>query len=404
MKWNLMVVFALVATAETARADDWPQWRGPARTGVSQEKGWLDQWPDQGPSIAWKANVGLGFSSFVVAGGKAITAGHAEEKDTVFCFDAVTGKTTWKHSYPSELGDKYFDGGTTGSPTIDGDRVYWLSRWGDLFCLNFADGKVIWQRQLQKEADAQVPTWGFAGAATVYNNLLLLNIGEAGMAVDKKTGKTIWESAKKDAGYSTPLPIKRAGHDEVLLGNGQGYLAVDPASGKEFWRIRWLTQYGVNAADPIPVGDFVFISTGYGKGAAFIKPPAGEGEPEVVWKSKALRTQLSPGVLVDKYIYGVDGDTTEKATLKCIEAQTGAEKWAHRGFGSGGLIVADGKLIALTGYGELMVAPATPDGFKPASQAQVLGGQTWTAPVLANGFVYCRNSKGDIVAVDLRKK
>ena len=404
MKWSLIFFSVLFAAATTARADDWPQWRGPERNGVSQEKGWLDQWPDQGPAIAWKANVGLGFSSFVVAGGKAITVGHAEEKDTVFCFDAVSGTTTWKHSYPSDLGDKYFDGGTTGSPTIDGDRVYWLSRWGDLFCLNFADGKVVWQRQLQKEADAQVPTWGFAGAATVYNNLLLLNIGEAGMAVDKKTGKTAWESAKKDAGYSTPLPIKRAGRDELLLGNGQGYLAVDPASGKEFWRMKWLTQYGVNAADPIPVGDAIFISTGYGKGAAFIKPPAAEGEPEVVWKSKVLRTQLSPGVLVDKFIYGADGDTTDKAALKCIEAQTGVEKWAHRGFGTGGLIVADGKLIAITGYGELMVAPATPDSFKPMSQAQVLGGQTWTAPVLANGFVYCRNSKGDIVAVDLRKK
>ena len=364
----------------------------------------MDQWPDQGPTIAWKANVGLGFSSFAVAKGKAITVGHTDEKDTVFCFEAVSGKTLWKHSYPSDLGDKYFDGGTTGCATIDGDQVFWLSRWGDLFCLNFADGKVVWQRQLQKETETPVPTWGFAGATTIYQDSLILNVGEAGMAVDKKTGKTLWESAKKEAGYSTPLSIKRAGRMEVLLGNSQGYLAVDPASGKELWRMKWLTQYGVNAADPIPVEDAVFLSTGYGKGAALIKPPATEGDPEVVWKSKVLRTQLGPGVLVGKYIYGVDGDTTEKATLKCIEAQTGVEKWAHRGFGSGGLIVADGKLIALTGYGELMTAPATPDGFKPTSQAQILGGQTWTAPVLANGLAYCRNSKGDIVAVDLRKK
>ena len=167
--------------------------------------------------------------------------------------------------------------------------------------------------------------------------------------------------------------------------------------------MKWLTQYGVNAADPIPVGENVFISSGYGKGAALFKPVSG-GEPTVVWKSKVLRTQLNPGVLVGKYIYGVDGDTTDKASLKCIEAETGTEKWAVANFGSGGVIVADGKLIAINGTGELMVAPVSPEAFRPASRAQVLGGKTWTAPTLANGLVYCRNSRGDLVAVDLRKK
>jgi outer membrane protein assembly factor BamB len=151
------------------------------------------------------------------------------------------------------------------------------------------------------------------------------------------------------------------------------------------------------------VGENVFVSTGYGKGAALLKPN-GEGEPTVIWKSKVLRTQLNPGVLVGKYIYGVDGDTTDKATLKCIEAETGTEKWAAPNFGSGAVMVADGKLIAMNGTGELSVAPVSPEGFKPMSRAQVLGGRTWTVPVLANGFVYCRNFRGDIVALDLRKK
>src|SRR5436190_235288 len=116
-------------------ADDWPQWRGPDGNGISKEKGWLENWPQQGPPVAWKANVGLGFSCFVVSGGKAVVVGHADQKDTVFCFDAVTGKEIWKHSYAAELGDKFFEGGTTGSATFHGDKVYWLSRWGDLFCL-----------------------------------------------------------------------------------------------------------------------------------------------------------------------------------------------------------------------------------------------------------------------------
>ena len=347
--------------------------------------------------------MGLGFSSVVVSGGKAVTAGHANETDTVFCFDALTGKELWKHSYPADLGDKYYEGGTTGTATFEGERVFWLSRWGDLFCFDAATGKIVWNRQLQKEEEAQVPTWGFTGAPTVLGDVLILNIGEAGMAVEKNTGKTVWASAKKDAGYSTPLPLQRGGKWEVLIANSEAYLAVDPSNGKELWRMKWLTQYGVNAADPVPIGDRIFISSGYGKGAALFKPAAG-GEPQVIWKSKVLRTQLNPPVLVGTYLYGVDGDTTDKAPLKCVEAETGTEKWKVPGFGSGAVSVADGKLIALSATGELIVAPASADGFKPTARAQVLGGKCWTVPVLANGLVYCRNSRGDIIAVDLRKK
>src|SRR3954471_8637455 len=113
---NLTLTVAIVASCSLSSwAEDWPQWRGPTRDGISQEKGWLDQFPDQGPPIAWKANVGLGFSSIVVAGGRACTAGHVNDVDSVVCFDALTGKEIWKQSYPAELGDKFFQGGTTGS-------------------------------------------------------------------------------------------------------------------------------------------------------------------------------------------------------------------------------------------------------------------------------------------------
>lgn len=396
-------IFALVAlfAPALASAEDWPHFRGPSRDGVSVEKGWRSEWTGDAP-IAWKAQVGLGFSSIVVANARAATAGHAEGKDTVFCFDAKTGKELWKHSYPAELGDKFFEGGTTGTPTFDGARLFWLSRWGDLFCFEVESGKIVWQKNIAKETEAPFPMWGFTGAPLVSGNLLVLNVGEAGVGVDKNDGKIVWQSAPKDAGYSTPLPFEFGGAKLVLFGNATNYLAVDPVTGKEAWRFRWVTQYGVNAADPIVSGDRVFISTGYSKGGTLLQ--LGADEPKQLWKTKTLRTQLNAAVLHEGHLYGVDGDTTEKGSLKCIEFATGTEKWSQPGFGNGAVIVADGKLIALSGDGELSIAPASPDGFKPTAHAKILGPKCWTAPVLANGLVYCRNSRGEIAVVDLRAK
>lgn len=398
---HAVIVSVALLLASPARGDDWPCWRGPSRNGVSAEAGWAP-WGAGGPRIVWKAKAGVGFSSFVVAKGRVFTVGYADDADTVVCLDAESGKTLWQHTYPSELGAKFFEGGTTGTPTVDGDRVYTLSRWGDAFCLDAATGKVVWSTNIQKEHNVRVPGWGFGGAPLVYENVLLLNAGDAGLGLDKATGKLLWQSANKDAGYSTPLPARFGPETLAILGSAQSYVAVNPLTGKEAWRVRWVTQYGVNAADPIVDGDRVFVSSGYGKGAGLFRVAV--PQPTEVWKSKALRTQMNAAVLFDGHLYGADGDTTDQqAPLKCVELGTGAEKWAHPGFGTGTVIVADGKLITLSARGELSVAPATPAGYKPVAKAQVLGGKCWTAPVLSDGRIYCRNWQGQIVCVDVRK-
>lgn len=399
---KLILLLAALATIAHTRAADWPHWRGPQRNGHSVETAWLDTWPATGPTTAWKAKVGMGFSSFAIAQGRAFTLGHADGQDTVWCFDAATGKMIWKHSYPAELGDKYFDGGTTGTPTIVGERLFVLSRWGDVFCFEAATGKIIWSKNVQKETGVRIPDWGYSGAPLAHEQRLVLNVGEAGLALDQTTGKILWQSADKDAGYSTPLPFRHDGRELILLGNGTAYVAIHPRDGKEAWRVRWLTEYGVNASDPIVEGDRLFLSTGYGKGAGLFK--LGAGEPEPLWKTKKLRTQMNPAVLHQGHLYGVDGNTTDKAALKCLDFATGDEKWSQPGFGTGGVILANGKLIALGGKGELSIAPATPTGFQPTARAQVLGGTCWTAPVLADGRIYCRNSRGDVVCVDVRKQ
>src|SRR5271170_676231 len=154
---SVLVSFLLLALARPMMAEDWPQWRGPNRNGISSEKGWLDHWPAQGPPIAWKAAVGTGFSSFAVAGGRLYTTGNSDNADTIFCFDAASGKELWKHTYPADLGDKFFEGGTTGTPTVDGGRVFGLSRWGDLFCLEAATGKIVWTTNVATQTGAPIP-------------------------------------------------------------------------------------------------------------------------------------------------------------------------------------------------------------------------------------------------------
>src|SRR5690348_13108223 len=174
------LLFLIFAAGTAISASDWPRRGGPQLNNISTETGWQAEWSGNGPKELWTAEVGLGFSSFVVANGRVFTTGHADGQDTVFCLDAATGKEKWKHSYPADLGDKFYEGGTSATPTVDGDHVYHLSRWGDTFCFDAATGKVVWQKNVQKETGANIPDWGFAGSPTVLGKLLLLNVGKAG--------------------------------------------------------------------------------------------------------------------------------------------------------------------------------------------------------------------------------
>lgn len=385
----------------TAVGADWPQWRGPERNGISAETSWNTDWKASPPKVLWKASVGLGYSSFVVADGKVYTTGHAGEKDTVFCFDAVSGKEVWKHTYPAELGDKYFQGGTTGTPTVAEGKLYHLSRWGDLFCFDAATGKIVWQKNIHEETGFKLPDWGYTGAPLVWEDLLVLNVGEHGVALEKATGKLVWKSADENAGYSTPLPYQQDGKTLLTMGSGRSYLAVEPRTGQKVWELRWTTSYGVNAADPIIHDGHAFISSGYNKGAALLK--LGASEPEVVWKDRVMRNQMNACVLIGEHLYGIDGNEDRGGSLKCIEFKTGKAQWEEKSTGHGALTAADGKLIVLSESGELSLVKATPESYQHLGAVQVLDAKCWTVPVPANGLVYARNAAGDMVCVDLRK-
>ncbi len=379
---------------------DWPVYRGPNFDGISTETNWKADFSGEGPPVLWEAEIGLGFASFAVAKGRVYSTGHADGNDTVFAFDAATGSPLWQHAYPADLGDKYYEGGTSATPTVEGGRVYQLSRWGDVFCFDAADGRVVWSKNAQKETDAKIPDWGYAGSPRPHGDLLLLNVGQSGMALNIATGKTVWRSGNDvAAGYSTPFPLR--GYPGVfVLAAEDAYNAVSAADGALVWSVPWKTRYGVNAADPVQSGAQLFISSGYNRGAALLK--LGDGQPEIVWENKNLKNQFNSSLLLDGHLYGIDDDENKRASLRCIDLATGELKWEEKSIGFGALTAANGRLVIITEKGELVTAKASPDGFDEIARAQVLGGRCWTTPVLADGLLYVRNSAGHVKCLDLR--
>jgi outer membrane protein assembly factor BamB len=280
---------------------------------------------------------------------------------------------------------------------VDGDRVYAFSKRGLLHCLDAAKGTVVWSKDLAVELKANMPTWGFASSVLIEGSLALLNVGSTGAALDKQTGKVVWSSGPDDAGYSTPVPFGAGDERAVLLAIKQHVVAVAVKDGKELWRFPWKTSYDVNATDPILSGSQVFISSGYSHGGGVFD--VSSQPPKPVWENQNMRNHFNSCVLWQGHLYGVD-----ESQLRCLVFATGEVKWTDKVSGKGSIMLADGKLILLSEKGELLMAEASPEGFKPISRAQVLGGKCWTTPVLANGKIYCRNAAGSVVCLDVSGK
>jgi outer membrane protein assembly factor BamB len=396
--WAVGAAFLLTQSLP-APGEDWPQWQGPNRDGISKEAGWQTQWPANGPKVLWKATLGTGFGTMSVSEGRVYSMGNQNDTDTVFCLDAETGSVRWKHSYPCKLDPKNFEGGPCATPTVAGNVVYTCSRYGDVVALDANSGKVVWSKNLLKEAGANRTTWGLAGSVLILDNLAILNIGSTGCAVEKATGKIVW-SSKGTGGYSTPVPFTVNEQKAVALFSAKSVLAVAVADGKKLWEFPWVTSYDVNAADPIISGDKVFISSGYGRGCALLKMDG--ASITKVWENKGMRNHYANCVLVDGYLYGFDGQANS-GKLKCIELDTGADKWEQAGLSAGGLMVADGKLVALADRGKLVIAEANPSAFKKLAEATPLSGKCWTMAVLSNGRIYARNNKeGELVCLDVK--
>ena len=398
---RISLILGLLASLSLA-AGDWPQFRGPSHDGISVETDWNRDWNESRPDIAWRAEVGIGFSAFAVAGGQALTMGHKDGHEVVTSLDEAGGEIRWTHRFPSDLGAKFYIGGPGSTPTIDSEagRVHVLGKWGDVFCLDLEDGKVLWKRQLVDEEELKIPDWGFNGSPLLWKDRVLLNCGRSGLALDRETGSTVWRSDGSEAGYSTPLPIRQGDEEAVVFSSGEGYSAAMPDTGEVLWTVSWNTRYGVNAADPIVVGDQVFVSSGYGKGSGLF--PLGRGRLSARWTENLFRAQQNAPVRIGDHLYGIDGNSNSRAKIKCLDWKSGEILWEEDS-GYGALSASGPYLVYILADGTLGVAKADPERFMPLSTMKVLERDCWTVPVLANGRIFCRNSKGSAVAVDVRR-
>jgi outer membrane protein assembly factor BamB len=391
----LVVATASVLVAGSLLAEDWPHWRGPNYDGITRES--LPQaLPDSLP-VLWTAEVGIGFSSFSSIGDRVLTMGHAKGKDTVWCLDADSGEVIWSHSYDCELHPKYYEGGPGGTPTIHEGSVYTLSKRGHAFRFDLESGEIRWSRDLVADHGLELPEWNFACSPFIDENRILLNAGGAGIALSRKTGETVWLSNAETAGYATPVPFAAPGMTHLLHTHG-ALLGLDGKTGSVSWRFEDVS--GLHAADPVLDGKRVILSTN--SGTRCIELGANGKNPIQVWKQHDLKWYFNAGVLIDGHLYSISGTTHRPTELVCADATTGETVWAEENYATGGLVATRDAIILLD-QGMLTIFPARPDGFEPILEQRVLEGKCWTAPVLANGRIFCRNAEGKVVALGIRK-
>jgi len=416
---RISIVLSLALAVPHLRADDWPQFLGPTRDGVSKETALNVDWAKKEPAVVWKAEVDEGVSSFCIVtalpapsqrpvlGPKLYTMGNNHSKEAVQCLDGATGKSLWKQVYRCRNETRNFGGGTVSTPSYDAGLLYTLSHHGNLFCWDATTGEKKWEADLEEEYKGHRMQWGWAESPLVTGSLVVVQTGAADgalLALDKLTGKPVWKTGVDMPGYATGLPFEFANKPAVAFFNASGLVGSSLENGKELFRFGWKTEFDVNASMPLYKDGVFFLSSGYGRGCAAID--VSSGTPAQRWANPSMCLHFQNSVLVDGKVYGVSGDNRGNTTgeLKCIDFATGALAWSEpMGKTYGQIIVVAGKLLIQADTGELVAVQPSAAKYQELARMQVLGGaKAWTVPAFSNGFIYCRQNEGSMVCLDLR--
>lgn len=392
----------VLACLSVANAADWPQFHGPASDNISTETGLLKAWPEGGPELIWSAKgLGDGFASVSVADGMIYTAGNVSGKTVVTALD-LEGQQLWQVPC-GQAWTKNFPG-ARGTPTVDGDRVYYETPLGDLVCLNSKTGAKIWATNILDRFGAENITWALAESVVIDgNHLICCPFGSRGsvVALNKATGETVWaaKGVGDKAGYATAALAEFSGIRMVLAMSAKALVGVNADTGALLFRYEHITKYDVNALRPIYKDGCVFISSGYGSGSELVKLTAAAGGITAtrVWASKDMDNHHGGVVLWDGYLYGADS----KRFWVCLDWATGKTEYMEKGVGKGSLTCADGMLYTFSESTRTVgLVKATPDGHTVISSFQIPeggAGRSWAHPVISDGRLYLRH--GDLLFV-----
>jgi outer membrane protein assembly factor BamB len=423
-----LVLVASFSLLSLAAADDWPQWRGPHRDGVSNEHGLLTSWPEKGPKLLWNAkdankdnakskNVGTGWSTLAIAGNRIFTMGDFGKECHLVCLDRNGGKVLWS----TQIGTTRSGDGPRSTPTVDGDRVYGLTNAGQLACLSVDKGDVLWKKDYTADfAGKSMAAWHFCESVLIDGDKLICTPGaeQAGMvALDKKTGEVIWKSAipaSNGAGYASIMPSDGGGvHQYVtFMANGKGLVGVDAKTGKLLWFYKKVANGTGNIPTPIIKGDLVFATSGYGTGAALLKlVPDGKGgityEEKYFLPGKTLQNHHGQVMLVGDYIYGGHGHNDGQPF--CLHMESGKFAWGpqreHPGSGSAAVTVADNHVYFRWQDNTMGLVEASPGGYVLKSSFQLPPGigTGWQQPVVLDGKMYIRGNN-QVLCYDVKSK
>jgi outer membrane protein assembly factor BamB len=397
---TLLLATLSLACSSLALAADWPNYRGPTRDGVVQVATPVDK---LNLKEAWKTPIGDAFGQIAVVGNKLAVMAERDADEYAVALNAADGKEIWATRIDKTIKDGNGNG-PRSTPAFDGNRMYVFGTYLKLFCLNLEDGKPAWSHDLMAEYGGKSLNWGSASSPVIVDDLVLVTGGGTGkgiLAFKKDSGELAWAKTNESYTHATPTLATIAGKLQAICFMKSGMVSVDPKNGDVLWTLPQPAQPSPGAIAASPVvggknGDIVYCSVGYQVGAAACRVTRNGDKwtATELWRTpKENQNIWSTPVHREGYIYGLFGHIDNNGPLACLDIETGKVMWSQKGFGSqGGLVLLGDKVLLTTPKGELVLANASPDGFKELVRMSVLKAKVWTAPTYVDGTVYARNS------------